>query len=50
MVETDPGYDPAPGHMGTGTVVALLCSRQPEPMAAKGRSCTAPSVRICDLD
>jgi|GraSoiStandDraft_51_1057287.scaffolds.fasta_scaffold1373573_1 hypothetical protein len=30
MVKTDPGYGPAPGHMGTGTVVAVLCSRQPE--------------------
>jgi len=25
VVRTNPGYDPAPGHVGTGTVVAILC-------------------------
>jgi hypothetical protein len=27
IVSTNPGYGPAPGHAGTGTVVAVLCSR-----------------------
>jgi hypothetical protein len=27
IVKTDPGYGPSPGHAGTGTVVAVLCSR-----------------------
>lgn len=26
VVRTNPGYGPAPGHAGTGTVVAILCS------------------------
>jgi hypothetical protein len=26
IVKTDPGYAPDPGHPGTGTVVAVLCS------------------------
>jgi len=26
VVRTDPGYDPAPGHNGTGTIVAVYCS------------------------
>ncbi|MDT5272206.1 MAG: hypothetical protein QOH49_4392 [Acidobacteriota bacterium] len=26
IVQTDPGYGPAPGHVGTGKVVAVLCS------------------------
>jgi len=26
VVRTDPGYSPDPGHTGTGTVVAVLCS------------------------
>jgi hypothetical protein len=25
IVRTDPGYGPAPGHTGTGTVVAVVC-------------------------
>ena len=25
IVKTDPGYGPAPGHTGTGTVVAVIC-------------------------
>jgi hypothetical protein len=25
VVKTDPGYGPAPGHRGTGTVVAIVC-------------------------
>jgi hypothetical protein len=25
MVHTDPGYGPAPGHEGTGTVTAVVC-------------------------
>ena len=29
IVKTDPGYDPNPGHAGTGTVVAIIC--QPPP-------------------
>lgn len=29
VVKTDPGYDPNPGHAGTGTVVAIIC--QPSP-------------------
>ena len=27
IVKTDPGYQPNPGHAGTGTVVAVLCGR-----------------------
>jgi hypothetical protein len=26
IVHTDPGYGPAPGHEGTGTVTAVVCS------------------------
>lgn len=25
IIQTDPGYDPNPGHVGTGTVVAVIC-------------------------
>jgi hypothetical protein len=25
IVHTDPGYDPNPGHEGTGTVTAVVC-------------------------
>jgi hypothetical protein len=25
IVRTDPGYEPNPGHPGTGTMVAVLC-------------------------
>jgi hypothetical protein len=25
QVATDPGYGPAPGHVGTGRIVATLC-------------------------
>src|SRR5262249_34135071 len=25
VVQTNPGYGPAPGHVGTGTVVAVVC-------------------------
>ncbi len=27
VVRTNPGYGPAPGHTGTGTVVGVLCGR-----------------------
>jgi len=27
IIRTNPGYEPAPGHAGTGTVVAVLCGR-----------------------
>jgi hypothetical protein len=26
LVETDPGYEPHPGHAGTGTVIAVVCA------------------------
>jgi hypothetical protein len=29
LVETDPGYQPNPGHPGTGTVVAVVCTSVP---------------------
>lgn len=29
IVKTDPGYDPNPGHVGTGTVVAITCQSPP---------------------
>jgi hypothetical protein len=25
VVKTNPGYGPAPGHTGTGTVVSVVC-------------------------
>ena len=25
ILKTDPGYGPAPGHTGTGTVTAVIC-------------------------
>jgi hypothetical protein len=25
IVHTDPGYEPNPGHAGTGTVTAIVC-------------------------
>jgi hypothetical protein len=28
IVATDPGYEPNPGHAGTGTVVALRCGKE----------------------
>jgi hypothetical protein len=27
IVKTNPGYGPAPGHTGTGTVTAVICSQ-----------------------
>jgi hypothetical protein len=29
LIETDPGYEPNPGHAGTGTVVAVVCISAP---------------------
>jgi hypothetical protein len=29
VVQTNPGYDPSPGHRGTGQVVAILCETGP---------------------
>ena len=29
VIETDPGYEPNPGHPGTGTVVAVTCHSTP---------------------
>lgn len=29
VIQTDPGYQPNPGHAGTGTVVAVTCSSTP---------------------
>ena len=26
IVKTNPGYEPSPGHAGTGTVVAVFCA------------------------
>ena len=27
IIQTNPGYGPAPGHTGTGTVTAVICSQ-----------------------
>jgi hypothetical protein len=27
-IHTDPGYDPNPGHEGTGTVTTVVCPEQ----------------------
>ena len=29
-IHTDPGYEPNPGHAGTGTVTAVICGAPPQ--------------------
>jgi hypothetical protein len=38
LVTTHPGYAPNPGHAGTGTVVGVLCQRQPIVASLQRRS------------
>jgi len=44
IVKTNPGYQPDPGHPGTGAVVGVLC-QQPEQQERKDGSSRSPSGR-----